>query len=77
MEPPSRLGVGRGFAYLRSAMALAPMPEGGPKFGEVPPGVKVLGGTYALDGERLAFAHMDAVPGATPEIEAVLRSVGA
>ena len=51
--------------------------QGGMKFGEVPEGVKVLGGTYALDGADITFSHMDEVPGATPEIEEVLASVGA
>ena len=41
------------------------------------PGVKVLGGTYAIDGDAVRFAHMDEVPGATPESEDVLAAVGA
>ena len=46
-------------------------------FGEVPAGVKVLGGTYAIDNSAVTFSHMDEVPGATPEIEDVLKAVGA
>ena len=42
-----------------------------------PPGVKVLGGTYAIDGPSVKFSHQDPVPGATPSIDAVLASVGA
>ena len=38
---------------------------------------QVLGGTYTIDGNAVNFAHMDEVPGATPEIEQVLASVGA
>jgi hypothetical protein len=37
----------------------------------------VLGGTYALNGGAVVFSHEDEVPGATPEIEAVLKAVGA
>ena len=77
MVPPKRLGGGKWWSYLTNVKDLSPMPKGGLKFGEVPPGVKVLGGTYALDGGSIAFSHMDEVPGATPDIEAVLRSVGA
>ena len=40
-------------------------------------GVRVLGGTYAVDGADVTFAHADEVPGATPEIETVLKAVGA
>ena len=47
------------------------------KLGDVPPGVKVLGGTYAIDGDNVRFSHSDPVPGATPSIDAVLESVGA
>ena len=47
------------------------------KFGEVPQGVRVLGGTYAIDGDDVTFAHMDEVPGATPDIKDVLSAVGA
>jgi hypothetical protein len=55
---------------------LAPVPKD-IKFGEVPEGVKVLGGTYAIDGDAVTFSHMDEVPGATPEIDDVLKAVGA
>lgn len=47
------------------------------KFGELPAGVRVLGGTYAVDGDDVVFAHMDEVPGATPDIEEVLAALGA
>ena len=46
------------------------------KFGDVPEGVRVLGGTYVLDGDEVVFSHQDAVPGATPEISAVLAAAG-
>ena len=41
------------------------------------PGVRVLGGTYAIDGDSVRFSWMDAVPGATPEIDDVLVTVEA
>jgi len=78
-KPPKTMGMGKWFSYLKIVMTLSPIPEdkSGMKLGDVPPGVKVLGGTYAIDGNQVKFSHQDAVPGATPEIEAVLASVGA
>lgn len=78
-KPPKTMGMGKWFSYLKNVMTLSPIPEdkSGMKLGDVPPGVKVLGGTYAIDGNQVKFSHQDAVPGATPEIEAVLASVGA
>ena len=76
-KPPKTMSGGKWFSYLANVGKLAPAPKGGMKFGEVPPGVKVLGGTYAINGDEVAFSHMDEVPGATPEIEAVLAAVGA
>ena len=115
------MGMGKWLSYLRNVASLSPVPKD-MKFGEVPQGVRVLGGTYAVDGDevclslpvglsyythetpkpkpapslawtfltpepspnsslpapkQVVFSHMDEVPGATPEIEAVLRSVGA
>ena len=77
-KPPKTMGMGKWFSYLKNVMTLSPIPED--KSGmkrDVPPGVKVLGGTYAIDENQVKFSHQDAVPGATPEIEAVLASVGA
>ena len=63
---------------MKNVGTLAPVPKDGSlKFGDVPPGVKVLGGTYAIDGDAVTFSHQDEVPGATPEIEEVLAAVGA
>lgn len=76
-KPPTTMGPRKWFSYMANVVSLAPAPKGGMKFGEVPEGVKVLGGTYALDGADITFSHMDEVPGATPEIEEVLASVGA
>lgn len=78
-KPPKAMGMGKWFTYLKNVMSLSPIPEdkSGMKLGDVPAGVKVLGGTYAIDGDAVRFSHMDEVPGATPEIEQVLASVGA
>jgi len=75
-KPPTQMGMGKWWTYMRNVSSLAPVPKD-MKFGQVPDGVKVLGGTYAIEGERVAFSHMDEVPGATPEIEDVLAAVGA
>lgn len=77
-KPPKTMSAGKWWAYMRNVAALAPVPKDGSlKFGEVPQGVKVLGGTYAIDGDAVTFSHMDEVPGATPEIGEVLTAVGA
>lgn len=78
-KPPT-MGPGRWFKYLANVISLSPVPKGTDgkmELGKVPDGVKVLGGTYAIDGNAVKFSHQDMVPGDTPEIEAVLRSVGA
>lgn len=77
-KPPKSMGMGKWFTYLKNVISLSPVPKGeAMKLGDVPPGVKVLGGTYAIDGDAVTFAHMDEVPGATPDIEDVLKSLGA
>lgn len=77
-KPPKNMGPGKWFSYMKNVGTLAPVPKDGSlKFGDVPPGVKVLGGTYAIDGDAVTFSHQDEVPGATPEIEEVLAAVGA
>lgn len=75
-KPPKAMGIGKWMAYMRNVASLSPVPKD-MKFGEFPDGVRVLGGTYAIDGDEVLFSHMDEVPGATPEISAVLKSVGA
>lgn len=77
LKPPKQMSFGKWTRYLKNMVSLAPMPKEPLKFGEAPPGVKVLGGTYAIDGDAVLFSHMDEVPGATPDIEEVLVSLGA
>lgn len=77
-KPPKTMSMGKWFSYLKNVVSLSPLPKGEEmKLGAVPPGVKVLGGTYAIDGDVVTFSHMDEVPGATPEIEDVLAAVAA
>ena len=75
-KPPKAMGMGKWLTYLKNVASLSPVPKD-MKIGEFPDGVRVLGGTYAIDGGEVLFSHMDEVPGATPEIEDVLASVGA
>jgi len=76
-KPPRTMGPGKWMKYMANTVTLAPIPKGVEfKFGDVPEGVRVLGGTYALDGEAVVFSHQDAVPGATPAISDVMASVG-
>lgn len=73
---PKTMSAGKWWQYIRNVGQLAPVSKD-INFGEVPAGVKVLGGTYAIDNSAVTFSHMDEVPGATPEIEDVLKAVGA
>lgn len=73
-KPPKTMTGGKWWGYLTNVKDLSPVPKE-LTFGEVPPGVKVLGGTYALDGDEVVFSHMDVVPGATPDIEEVMAAV--
>lgn len=75
-KPPKAMGFTKWLTYLKNVASLSPVPKD-MKFGELPDGVRVLGGTYAIDGDDVVFSHMDEVPGATPEISAVLKTVGA
>ena len=75
-KPPKAMGMGKWMTYLKNVGSLSPVPKD-MKFGEFPEGVKVLGGTYAIDGDEVLFAHKDEVPGATPNIEEVLAAAGA
>ena len=70
-KPPTNLGPGRWLAYLGNVAGLAPKPK---RFGEVPQGVRVLGGTYLIDDDAITFAHEDDVPGATPNVADVLAA---
>lgn len=76
-KPPTSMSAGKWFKYMANTVTLAPVPKGANfKFGEVPQGVRVLGGTYVIDGDAVLFSHQDAVPGATPEIDNALAAAG-
>ena len=70
------MSLGKWLSYLKNVASLSPIPKG-MRLGEVPQGVRVLGGTYAIEDGAVRFSHNDVVPGATPEIDAVLKAVGA
>ena len=75
-KPPKTMSLGKWLSYLKNVASLSPVPKG-MRLGEVPQGVRVLGGTYAIEDSAVRFSHNDVVPGATPEIDAVLKAVGA
>jgi len=85
-KPPT-FGPRRWSTWAKEFGSLSPVPEGTDvveatfkgltPFGKVPDGVRILGGTYAIDGDTVKFSHQDKVPGDTPKIEAVLKSLGA
>ena len=57
LKPPA-LSLGEGWRYLTNSIKLSPIPEG-LKFGDVPPGVLQLGGTFLVKGGRVARAWAD------------------
>jgi len=78
-KPPQMMKPGTWFKYLANVANLAPVPKGQKLElgGKVPEGVKVLGGTYAIDGDEVLFSHQDQVPGDVPELEDVFKSIKA
>jgi len=74
VKPLGQLGPRKWFQYFRNVGELAPKAD---KPFALPTGVRVLGGTYAINGSDVVFKHQDVVPGATPDINAVLQAVGA
>jgi hypothetical protein len=74
-KPPT-MAPGKWLSYLGNVAQLAPAKTDLNPL-RPPEGVLVLGGTFAIRGDDVVFAHMDEVPGATPDIETVLASVGA
>jgi len=61
-------------AYLGNVSKLAPIRKDAPP--GVPEGVLRLGGTFVLSGDDVVYAWADAVPGAHPDVEDVLRAAG-
>lgn len=75
-KPPLNMGPRRWLSYLSNVAKLSPIPKD-LKFGDIPQGVRVLGGTYAIDDTAVTFSHNDPVPGAHADIDEVLAAVGA
>lgn len=73
MVAPDMGGLGGWWKYLTNSIALSPIPKG--KEFEFPEGVKVLGGTFVIDGGKVVFTYKDPVPGVTPDLDAVLGAI--
>mmetsp|Transcript_11688 Transcript_11688/g.40650 ORF Transcript_11688/g.40650 Transcript_11688/m.40650 type:complete len:140 (+) Transcript_11688:348-767(+) len=61
--------------YLANVAKLSPIRKGAPVT-EFPTGVLRLGGTFALDGDGVAYAWADPVPGQHPSPAEVLSAAG-
>lgn len=72
MQAPALSGK-QWWTYLTTVGKVSPIPPG-LKFGEVPQGVLRLGGTFAVDGDAVKYAHRDVVPGDHPDIDSVIKS---
>ncbi|XRB16878.1 hypothetical protein RI054_13g67220 [Pseudoscourfieldia marina] len=73
MKPPG-FTTGQWWTYLTSVMKLSPVPKD-MKFGEIPEGVKRLGGTFVVENGKITAAWIDPLPGSYPEPAEVLRTV--
>ena len=74
MRPPG-FSMGDWWKYLSNVAELAPIKKG-EKLTGVPEGVLRLGGTFVLDGDDVVYAWADAAPGAHPDVDDVLETVG-
>lgn len=78
-KPPS-FGPALWFKYLAHSASLSPVRKCNDdkmELSHVPDGVKVLGGTFGIDDDVVKVFHQDQIPGDTPDVEAVLTSLGA
>ena len=73
MKPPG-FTTGQWWTYLTSVMKLSPVPKD-MKFGEIPEGVKRLGGSFVVENGKITAAWIDPLPGSYPEPAEVLRTV--
>lgn len=69
-----QFGFGRWRDYLSTVTKLAPIPKGA-KATTFPDGVLRLGGTIALDGNRILYSYEDGVPGDHPNPADVIRTI--
>lgn len=75
MTAPNLGGIGGWWKYLSNSIALSPIEKG--KEFEVPEGVKLLGGTFVVDGDKVVFEYKDPVPGVTPDTNSILAAIPA
>lgn len=73
LQAPS-LGAGQWWKYLTNTMALTSIPEG-MKFGDLPPAVIRLGGTFVVKGDEVLLAHSDRIPGDHPNVDAAVALI--
>lgn len=75
LRPPD-FGMGEWFRYLTNVIKLSPVPtDGSLKFGDVPEGVKRLGGTFVIKGGKVSAAWEDPLPGSYPVPSEVLPNL--
>jgi hypothetical protein len=60
--------------YFSSVSKLAPVPKD-LKFGSIPQGVLRLGGTFAINKQKITYVYEDGVPGDVPSPADVLASL--
>ena len=72
MKPPG-FSVKEWWKYITNVIALSPI-DPNEKLTGPPEGVLRLGGTFVLSGNDIAYAWADALPGAHPEPEDVLKA---
>ena len=72
MKPPG-FSLQDWWKYITNVIALSPI-DPNEKLTGPPEGVLRLGGTFVLNGDDIAFAWADAVPGAHPEPEDVVKA---
>jgi hypothetical protein len=73
MTAPEMGGIGGWWNYLSNSVALSPIQEG--KENEFPEGVKMLGGTFVIDGDSVVFDYKDPLPGAEPDLTEVMDAI--
>jgi hypothetical protein len=71
ISAPKEMKMGDWWKYLTNAAKLSPIAED-QKFGELPPGVLQLGGTFLLQGDDVIYQWNDRVPGDVPDLQLVL-----
>jgi hypothetical protein len=72
MKPPG-FSLQDWWKYITNVIALSPI-DPNEKLTGPPEGVLRLGGTFVLSGKDIAYAWADALPGAHPEPEDVLKA---